>query len=969
MRLLKRAIPLFVLLLVVGLFLLPDKAEAEAFSGSCGDSLSWELADGVLTISGSGAMTEHSELSTVPWYSHCDQITAVVIRNGVTSIGSRAFESCINLTDITIPDGVKTIGDYAFSGCSHLTSITLPSSVTSIGDRTFDQCHRLADITIPDGVKTIGSQVFSGCYALNGSITIPKSVEFMSEDAFWGCPNYKAIIIDADNPNYSSLDGVLFNKDKTVLYTFPTLCSITQYTIPDGVITISSHAFYDCSRLTRVTIPDSVTTIGDYAFSSSRLFNVTFGSNVTSIGSNAFSDCDSLSSVTIPDSVTAIGDHAFSFCTNLTTLTLGNSVRSIGYGAFSKCTLLSGVTIPDSVKTIGDFAFNECVWMTDLVLSKNLTSIGESAFNKCRSITNVTLGNSVTSIGQRAFYGCSGLTTFTIPASVTSIGNAAFSSCTNMQSFSVDGNNPSYCSVDGVLFNKDKTQLLCFPADSDITEYNTADSVVEIMEDAFKNCSKLTAVTVSDSVNIIGAGAFDQCTGLTKVTIGSGVKFIRTYAFRQCTSLTEIRFRGKAPAIAKADAFRNVVATAYYPLGDTSWNSYSKQNYGGTLTWVLYELSPCEKGHTYDHSCDPDCNVCGEKRTVSHNWNQGAITKPATCAAEGIFTYTCTVCGQTKTEAIPKLTTHIYDNSCDPECNVCGQSRTISHSWNSGRVTKNATCAEEGVTTFICTVCGQSKTESIAKTAHDYDSEWRTDASGHWHSCIICGHKDAYAAHTPGSEATESTSQTCTVCGYVIQPPLGHTHQYSDQWSISAGTHYHLCSCGQKADEASHIYDNNCDSDCSVCGYTRNASHAWDQGQIVKKATCVAEGQLLYTCTVCAHQETESLPMLSEHSWDEGTPNDDGTVTFICVICGATRTEGSPITPSEPETQPGESNTQPTEPATQPSTPESQPTAPTVTPPVDSPNSFPWIWILVIIGLGILIAMIVWIRKKQREAT
>lgn len=273
--------------------------------------------------------------------------------------------------------------------------------------------------------------------------------------------------------------------------------------------------------------------------------------------------------------------------------------------------------------------------------------------------------------------------------------------------------------------------------------------------------------------------------------------------------------------------------------------------------------------HRYSNGCDTTCNTCGYTRTISHSWNSGAVTKQATCAETGVKTYTCTVCGQTQTESIPKLSTHTYNNACDTSCNVCGATRTIAHSWNSGTVTKQPTCAETGVKTYTCTICRETKTETLNKTnSHSYEADWVMNREDHWHECSICGHKKDAAAHTPGAAATETTAQTCTTCGYVIQAALGHTHWYGDQWESNSSKHWHVCACGQKAEES---------------------NHSWNSGVVTSAATCQKDGVKTYTCTVCKATKTEAISA-NNHSYSANTTaatcTERGYTTYTCSVCG-----------------------------------------------------------------------------------
>ncbi|MBP5364688.1 MAG: leucine-rich repeat domain-containing protein [Bacteroidales bacterium] len=283
------------------------------------------------------------------------------------------------------------------------------------------------------------------------------------------------------------------------------------------VTSIGSEAFYGCSGLTSVTIPNSVTSIGDYAFlGCSGLTTVTIGNSVTSIGSRAFDGCNVLTSVTIPNSVTSIGQSAFSYCSSITSVTIPNSVTSIGVSAFYCCSGLTTVIIGNSV-----------------------TSIGGHAFRDCSGLTSVTIPNSVTSIGDEAFFGCSGLTSVTIPNSVTSIGERGFLGCSKLTEINVESANTNYSSENGVLFDKNKTTIVCYPAGKTGT-YTIPNSVTSIGEAAFRDCSGLTSVTIPNSVKSIRSAAFYDCSGLTSVTIPNSVTSIGSSAFHGCSGLTSI---------------------------------------------------------------------------------------------------------------------------------------------------------------------------------------------------------------------------------------------------------------------------------------------------------------------------------------------------------------------------------------------------------------------------------------------
>ena len=485
------------------------------------------------------------------------------IPDSVTSIGYYAFSKCSNLTSITIPNGVKSIGNSAFYGCTSLTSITIPNSVTSIGDSAFYGCTSLTSITIPDSVTSIGESAFEDCSSLT-SITIPNSVTDIGRSAFSGCTSLTAIDVEVGNNNYTSVNGVLFNKDKTELICYPSRKTDKSYNIPNSVTKIGGYAFYDCTSLTSITIPNGVTSIGESAFDCcTSLTSITIPNSVTSIGESAFEDCSSLTSITIPNSVTDIGRNAFSWCTSLTSITIPNGVTSIDdwafsgcssltsitipnsvteidWGAFKGCSSLTSITIPNSVTEIGDYAFYGCTNLTNITIPDSVTGIGNSAFSGCTSLTSITIPNDVTSIGVDAFSGCTSLASITIPDGVTRIGGSAFSGCTSLTAIDVEVGNNNYTSVNGVLFNKDKTELICYPARKKGNNYKIPDGVTWIGGGAFSGCSNLTSITIPNSVTYIPDDAFSGCTSLSSITIPDGVTSIGNLAFKDCTSLASV---------------------------------------------------------------------------------------------------------------------------------------------------------------------------------------------------------------------------------------------------------------------------------------------------------------------------------------------------------------------------------------------------------------------------------------------
>ena len=434
----------------------------------------------------------------------------------------------------------------------------------------------------------------------------------------------------------------------------------------------------DGSNLTWTLDSEGVLTISgsgdmhDYDFPSapwydsrSRVKSAVIADGVTSIGWDAFKGCTSLTSVTIPDSVTSIGWDAFEDCTSLTSVTIPDSVTRIGEQAFDGCKSLASVTIPDSVTSIGDGAFYCCDSLTGIWVNEGnnnysndasgvLFDKGMTALIQCPGGFSgaYTIPDSVTSIDNRAFYSCKSLTSVTIPNSVTIIGERAFSYCTSLTSVTIP------------------------------------DSVTSICDYAFNGCTSLTSVTIPDSVTSIGEYAFAYCTSLTSVTIPDSVTSIGEYAFRDCTSLTSVTI---------PDSVTSINNGAFYDCTSLTDVYYA----GSEAQWKAIQIS-------YGNDALLNANI--HYNYVSHTHSYKAVVTAPTCTAKGYTTHTC-ACGDSYVDA--------YTDA-------------LGHAWDSGKVTKQPTATEDGVKTYTCTRCGETKTETIPATGVVDVTKMFTDVSHSW---------------------------------------------------------------------------------------------------------------------------------------------------------------------------------------------------------------------------------------------
>ena len=416
---------------VGGMFASAETVSGTCGAEGDGSNLTWtfDTATGELIISGKGAMADFYGGDNPPWSATQlndkqggFEIKKLTINDGVTSIGAYAFSSKMSqkidgdssFTSITIPDSVTSIGHEAFSFCESLTDITLSKNLTSIGQRAFintgyynndenwnsnvlyignnlidakdtisgdyktnentkiiadyafSDCKSLTSITITDNVTSIGKSAFVACTSLS-SVTIPKGVTSIGDNAFYGCTSLKKIIVENQNSSYLSEDGVLFNKDKTVLIKYPEAKAETSYSVPSTVTEIGEYAFYNCVNLENITIPNSVNTIGNGAFyCAAKLTSIIIPSSVTDIESDAFSKCTGLTSVAILGNITKISPYMFYYSTNLEDIIIPESVESIGYCAFLNCKALKSITIGKKLTSVDSEAFNGCDSLKDV---------------------------------------------------------------------------------------------------------------------------------------------------------------------------------------------------------------------------------------------------------------------------------------------------------------------------------------------------------------------------------------------------------------------------------------------------------------------------------------------------------------------------------------------------------------------------------------------------------------------------
>ncbi len=608
-----------ILSIMLVISIVPITASA-ATSGTCGDNLSWtyDSSTYTLTISGTGAMDDYSSYNR-PWESYMNSIENVIVSDGITTIGSMAFDWCTSLISITIPDSVITIGDYAFYNCYSLISATIPDSVTTIGNCAFAECNSLISVAIPDRVTTIGIYAFSGCYALT-SATIGDSVRIIGNFAFALCD------------------------------------SLTSVIIGDSVTTIGLCTFHDCTSLTDV-----------YYLGTKEQWNEISINSGNYCLTGATIHCKSLSSGTCGDNLTWTYDDTTG------TLTISGEGDMYNY-EYGNCPWerykenIQNVVINDGVTTIGDYAFYFCFAMTSVIIPEGVTIIGTSAFQSCDSLTSVTIPDSVTAIGDAAFHWCRSLKSVVVPSGVTKIGDSAFANC---KEIIVDNNNKYFSSDEyGVLFNKDKTTLLQYPSGNTRKSYTIPNSVKTIGDWSFSPNSErlgeycdyvsLTSIIIPDSVITIGDSAFECCTNLTSVTVPDSITTIGDSAFYSCDSLLDVYYSGAKDQWNKIfiGSYNDDLTSAriHYNYHMHKYNSVVSPP---TCTLQGYTTYTCACGDSY---------VSDYVSEAPHNLEWVTLSV-ASCTTNGVMHGYCQDCTYYEVKTTP-MTDHA-DNDGDGYCDTC----------------------------------------------------------------------------------------------------------------------------------------------------------------------------------------------------------------------------------------------------------------------------------------------------------
>lgn len=781
---------------------------SETSDNKIGENITYTLNDdGTLTISGTGEMYNYKSdgwTDDVDSPFHCnEEIKSVIIENGVTNIGDSVFHTCKNLESVEIPKSVTAINYRAFANCGKLNSIMLPDNLTYIGGWAFEKCGGLTDIIIPDSVVTIDSYAFTKCDGLS-KIIIPENVKLK---------------YDFDT---KELNGAIF---------------------------------YECRGLKEVTL---------------------YNDRITP---SMFHGCDALETVNIEGEVGIINSYAFNNCKRLKKINLPESIYKIDTGAFYGCLSLEEIIIPDNVTVIKQWCFRQCSGLKSIFIPQNVASVERDPFGGCNSLetvfypykldlTNASIPNTATQLPYKIENGEMTITDITLGNEKTEV-----EICDTVNGIPVvfvkESVRDKVSETGHTHKNDSMGECVICGQKSDFEYRKLGNGGIQITKCYISDRTEVVIPETIEGEDVISIYDFTNNT-IEKVTIPKTVKEIYGGTFKNMAKLKEVYFDGFTDGFVTIDpnAFPDTAVKITFPEGLNDNDVRKKMTL--TVFPASAKLFSGTEPLPHDYVYVPDgsvhyqkCDACGHVKEDSSDAH----------APQGDF--------------ITGKPGYNYQEYHYQECK-CGMEMRFLHEWDDG-------VEEDDVKTYTCTVCGATKTETIE---HDYVITPDDTGERHCLKCSDCGKikPDSYEAHAPeGDFITDNPNYNyekyhyqkckcglimgilhtpdngtvtlepnydsegkkeyrCTVCGYLISEetlaPLGHNVEV--EWKSDVSGHWQNCECGERHNFGKHISDG---------------------GFVTIKPTYNSCGERVFSCTVCGFvMKTETIPALESGEPDRPNP-------------------------------------------------------------------------------------------------
>lgn len=801
------------LVLLMALTLLPLGALADENS-KCGESLTWELTAGILTIKGTGDMYDYSSADPAPWSAKNNDISEITVLDGVTSIGDNAFHSCCAESIDLQCTSLVSIGKNAFSRCTTLTSIFIPDSVQSIGSEAFSLCEGLSMVELPTTLTKIPDGIFTDCTLLD-SITIPDTVTEIGANAFLRCT---AFILEK---------------------------------LPAGIKSIGAAAFANCGNIESLALPGTLESIGEAAFGGTIIDKASFDGTLEKWAAIGGDGCGiARDKIDFLEHICNFSGWEYDEHKHWQQCTSCGKTQSEGAhtGTGKTCDVCGAVLS----EALGSGSIDGGLsW--SLSRSGALTISGSGKMPDFSSVANaapwdkqkdkiqsVVIESGVQSISGGAFSGCTALEKLSISETVTQIAPNAFGGCTSLAAFEVAEGNKAFLSVGGVLFSADK-ELLRYPVGKS-ADYTVPSGTVAIAGGAFKDCAKLESLVIPDSVTAIGESAFENCAALKRITLPKNITKLEASCFSGCTALAEIAlpdsvktlgekvFSGcaalksvKIPAevtVIPTEAFSGcsslesitipksvshinerafdgctALKKVDYLGSDTDWSRVTKETGNNAL-------DNAEKSFT--------------RTDYEHKYTDTVI--PPTCTERGCTVHLC-ACGDKREDSYTPPLGHSYKGGICVRCGILDPNKDTPHKHDFIPIVTKPTCLTEGFTTYACS-CGECYTKDYVSAVGHKTQLQNAKAAG----CLTGGY---------------TGDEVCTFCGKVFKQgsvifALGHDPQPA---RIKAPT-------------------------CTESGYTGDliCMRCGDMTQIGK--TVAAAGHKFFggVCSVCGAKGAEAAP-------------------------------------------------------------------------------------------------------------